>query len=172
MSQKSSEACHVDESQRELEELELQTRMERIGRKILVLSGKGGVGKSTVAANLAMALATALAMTMAAATASAQSPTASAPTSPTARAAGGALTARLVLSHTVVKPGETLDLAVVLTLAPDHYLYGPLPGGRIVTPLPPTSACPTAPPHDEVRIEDFRFSIALRGPLRVFDFRF
>jgi ATP-binding protein involved in chromosome partitioning len=57
MSQKTSEACHVDESQRELEELELATRMERIGRKILVLSGKGGVGKSTVAANLAMSLA-------------------------------------------------------------------------------------------------------------------
>jgi Mrp family chromosome partitioning ATPase/predicted Fe-Mo cluster-binding NifX family protein len=31
--------------------------MERIGRKILVLSGKGGVGKSTVAANLAVSLA-------------------------------------------------------------------------------------------------------------------
>ncbi len=30
--------------------------MERIGRKILVLSGKGGVGKSTVAANLAVSL--------------------------------------------------------------------------------------------------------------------
>lgn len=47
----------VDPSQRQLEELKLQTRMERIGRKILVLSGKGGVGKSTVAANLAMSLA-------------------------------------------------------------------------------------------------------------------
>ncbi|MDT8307310.1 MAG: Mrp/NBP35 family ATP-binding protein, partial [Anaerolineae bacterium] len=35
----------------------LQTRMESIGRKILVLSGKGGVGKSTVAANLAVSLA-------------------------------------------------------------------------------------------------------------------
>ena len=57
MSQRSSEACHIDESQRELEALELQTRMERIGRKILVLSGKGGVGKSTVAANLAISLA-------------------------------------------------------------------------------------------------------------------
>ena len=56
MSQKPSQPCHVDESPRELEELELQTRMERIGRKILVLSGKGGVGKSTVAANLAVAL--------------------------------------------------------------------------------------------------------------------
>jgi Mrp family chromosome partitioning ATPase/predicted Fe-Mo cluster-binding NifX family protein len=33
--------------------------MERIGEKLLVLSGKGGVGKSTVAANLAVALAAA-----------------------------------------------------------------------------------------------------------------
>jgi len=56
MSENSTRACHVDESQRELENLELQTRMERIGRKILVLSGKGGVGKSTVAANLAVSL--------------------------------------------------------------------------------------------------------------------
>jgi len=35
----------------------LQGRMDRIGRKILVMSGKGGVGKSTLAANLAVALA-------------------------------------------------------------------------------------------------------------------
>jgi Mrp family chromosome partitioning ATPase/predicted Fe-Mo cluster-binding NifX family protein len=41
----------------ELEELELRTRMERIASQLLVLSGKGGVGKSTVAANLAVALA-------------------------------------------------------------------------------------------------------------------
>ena len=45
------------ETQRELENLELQSRMHRIGQKILVLSGKGGVGKSTVAANLAISLA-------------------------------------------------------------------------------------------------------------------
>lgn len=44
-------------SAQEFEELTLQTRMERIGKKILVLSGKGGVGKSTVAANLAVSLA-------------------------------------------------------------------------------------------------------------------
>lgn len=57
MNHESSQACYVDESQRELEELELATRMERIGQKVLVLSGKGGVGKSTVAANLAISLA-------------------------------------------------------------------------------------------------------------------
>ena len=47
----------VDESQRQAEELALQGRMEKIGHKLLVLSGKGGVGKSTVAANLAVSLA-------------------------------------------------------------------------------------------------------------------
>lgn len=35
----------------------LKERMGRIGHKIMVLSGKGGVGKSTVAVNLALALA-------------------------------------------------------------------------------------------------------------------
>jgi len=49
----------MDESQRQAEELVLQGRMERIGHKLLVLSGKGGVGKSTVAANLAVSLASA-----------------------------------------------------------------------------------------------------------------
>ena len=43
----------VDQSERQQEELVLRTRMDRVSQKILVLSGKGGVGKSTVAANLA-----------------------------------------------------------------------------------------------------------------------
>ena len=46
-----------DELQMQEEELRLQARMGDIARKILVLSGKGGVGKSTVAANLASHLA-------------------------------------------------------------------------------------------------------------------
>ncbi len=41
----------------ELGQRQLASRMERIGRKVLVLSGKGGVGKSTVATNLAVSLA-------------------------------------------------------------------------------------------------------------------
>jgi len=46
-----------DEAQRRQEELMLQGRMGDIRQKLLVLSGKGGVGKSTVAANLAVSLA-------------------------------------------------------------------------------------------------------------------
>ena len=47
-----------DESlERFLEQQQLAERLEQIHHKLLVLSGKGGVGKSTVAANLAVALA-------------------------------------------------------------------------------------------------------------------
>jgi Mrp family chromosome partitioning ATPase len=46
-----------DVNSRQEEERRLHERMEQIGRKLIVLSGKGGVGKSTVAANLAVALA-------------------------------------------------------------------------------------------------------------------
>jgi Mrp family chromosome partitioning ATPase len=59
-----SETCSAKE-RREKESLEeflerqaLAERLCKIGHKILVLSGKGGVGKSTVAANLAVSLAT------------------------------------------------------------------------------------------------------------------
>jgi len=50
-------AQSTKDAQREMEDLQLQNRMSHIGHKLLVLSGKGGVGKSTVAANLAISLA-------------------------------------------------------------------------------------------------------------------
>jgi ATP-binding protein involved in chromosome partitioning len=44
-------------AEREEQERRLRASMERIKHKVVVLSGKGGVGKSTVTANLAIALA-------------------------------------------------------------------------------------------------------------------
>lgn len=45
-----------EERQRILQEYEMRERMSKVKKKVLVLSGKGGVGKSTVAVNLALAL--------------------------------------------------------------------------------------------------------------------
>jgi ATP-binding protein involved in chromosome partitioning len=54
----SAKGQQPDEAQEEfLERQALQNRLCRIKHKVLVLSGKGGVGKSTVAANLAISLA-------------------------------------------------------------------------------------------------------------------
>ncbi|MFA5293782.1 MAG: Mrp/NBP35 family ATP-binding protein [Phycisphaerae bacterium] len=46
----------TQKNQMEPEQEQINNRMSRIKHKILVLSGKGGVGKSTVAANLAVSL--------------------------------------------------------------------------------------------------------------------
>ena len=56
--QETSTAQHAnDKTEQDQQEAQLRGRMEAIGLKLLVLSGKGGVGKSTVAANLAVELA-------------------------------------------------------------------------------------------------------------------
>ena len=52
--------ANADEDQKrqlQVEQTQIRNRIQQIKHKILVLSGKGGVGKSTVAANLAMSLA-------------------------------------------------------------------------------------------------------------------
>ena len=56
MDQTCSHTHQADDLEQQLEEAMLSKRMGDIRQKLLVMSGKGGVGKSTVAANLAVGL--------------------------------------------------------------------------------------------------------------------
>jgi ATP-binding protein involved in chromosome partitioning len=52
----SDQRCEAEEKERHAEEI-LKARLSHIAKKIMVMSGKGGVGKTTVAVNLAVSLA-------------------------------------------------------------------------------------------------------------------
>lgn len=47
--------------------------------------------------------------------------------------------ARAIVSHRTVAPGDSLHLAVEMSVAAEMWLYGPAPGGKVVKPLPLTA---------------------------------
>ncbi len=56
MTKQTTQNQQAQKQQMEIEQDQIRHRMSQIKHKILILSGKGGVGKSTVAANLAVSL--------------------------------------------------------------------------------------------------------------------
>ena len=46
--------------------------------------------------------------------------------------AGEALSTRTVVSHQTVKPGDSVHVAVEMTMAAGYWLYGPVPGGETI----------------------------------------
>ena len=53
--------------------------------------------------------------------------------------------ARPVVAHTVIRPGETNAVAVEMTIAEPFWIYGPVPGGKKVPALPTTIAAGPTP---------------------------
>ena len=56
-SSKQKGTCGTFKAAKAVQDIAITSALTKIKRKILVMSGKGGVGKSTVATNLAMGLA-------------------------------------------------------------------------------------------------------------------
>ena len=59
MTTKGSQSCGLNsqKDQHEIQDAEIRESLKHIKNKILVMSGKGGVGKSSIAAYLSVALA-------------------------------------------------------------------------------------------------------------------
>lgn len=71
-------------------------------------------------------------------------------------AAGENFSCRAIVSHKTVRPGDSLHVAVEMTIAEDAWLYGPVAGGTVVKPISlqvTTGPVPTALIVGEVLFE-------------------